>query len=347
LETDYMWGAARIAVAFSWMWTLHGLAEEGFSWLTAVKELSDKTPELEPEHTLARAALLRSLGLLANPMGRLQLAREVCAEAAELSLALDDAEGAAAALLTLGVAQWALGELAEAASSLDHAGMLMQTRPDAWHFVAARVLRARTALDAGEADAAERIEDAVETAQAANESHMLGLALACQARQLFSVQSHESATLVAGEALRVWRLIRYTEGEMMALNVLSHAHTELGDLPKAQEAAREALTIARDTRHRGAMCESVESLALAAAAGGSREQALLLLSVADKERARLGAPIPAGDKAYLESALAALRTALGDAVRLVEARAKLSRFDDLVEELVQAPSRPGHPAVAT
>jgi predicted ATPase/DNA-binding SARP family transcriptional activator len=345
LETDYMWGAARIGVALSWMWTLHGLAEEGFASLSAVKALSDRTPELEPEHTLARAALLRSLGLLANPMGKLRLAGEVCSEAAELALALDDTDGAAAALLTLGVSQWALGELAEAADSLDHAATLMEARPESWHFVAAKVLRARTSLDAGEADAEARIEDAVETAQVANESHMLGLALACQARQLFSVRSYEGATLVAGEALRVWRLIRYTEGEMMALNILSRASTELGDLTRAQETAREALTIARDTRHRGATCESVESLALAAAAGGRREQALLLLSATGRERTRLEAPVPAGDRAHLEAVLDSLKTAVGDAVRLVEARAKVSRFQDLVDDLLQAPSCGTDPAV--
>jgi tetratricopeptide (TPR) repeat protein len=280
-------------------------------------------------------------------MGKLQLARDVCSEAAELALGLDDGQGAAAALLTLGVSQWALGELAEAATSLDHAATLMQAHPESWHFVAAKVLRARTALDAGEAEAAERIEDAIETAQAANENHMLGLALACRARQLFSERSYEDAALVADEALRVWRLIRYTEGEMMALNILSHAFTELGDLSRAEVAAREALTVARDTRHRGAMCESVESLALVAAVAGRRERALLLMSVTERERGRLGSPVPAGDRAHLEAALGALRTALGDVVRQVEAKAKLCRFEDLVEELVPAPSSSPRPAVTT
>jgi tetratricopeptide (TPR) repeat protein len=329
-----MWGAARIAVAFSWMWTLHGLAEEGFAWLTEVKALSDRTPEREPEHTLARAALLRSLGLLANPMGKLQFAADVCAEAADLALDLGDSEGAAAALLTLGVSQWALGLLSEAASSFDRAGSLMQARPETWHYVAARVLRARTALDAREDDAAERLEDAVETAQLANESHMLGLALACQAKQHYSAQAYETAKLIATEALRIWRGITYTEGEMMALNVLSRCCTALGDLAQAHESAREALTIARTTHHQGAICESVESMALAAAADGRREQALLLLGVTDRERARLRAPVPAGDRADLEQVRVALGAALGGAVALIAARARMTRCEDLVDELL-------------
>jgi tetratricopeptide (TPR) repeat protein len=302
--------------------------------LTEVKALSDRTPEREPEHTLARAALLRSLGLLANPMGRLQFATEVCAEAAKLSLDLGDHEGAAAALLTLGVSQWALGQLGEAADSLDRAGTLMKTRPETWHYVAARVLRARTALDAGEDDAAARLEDAVETAQLANESHMLGLALACQAKQHYSAHAYETAQLIATEALRVWQAIGYTEGEMMALNVLSRCCTALGDLALAHESARKALAIAHSTHHRGAICESVESLALAAATDGRREHAFLLLSVAERERVRLQAPVPAGDKADLEQVRVALGAALGGAVALVTARARMTRCEDLVDELL-------------
>jgi hypothetical protein len=190
-------------------------------------------------------------------------------------------------------------------------------------------------LDAREDDAAERLEDAVETAQLANESHMLGLALACQAKQHYSAQAYETAKLIATEALRIWRGITYTEGEMMALNVLSRCCTALGDLAQAHESAREALTIARTTHHQGAICESVESMALAAAADGRREQALLLLGVTDRERARLRAPVPAGDRADLEQVRVALGAALGGAVALIAARARMTRCEDLVDELLE------------
>jgi hypothetical protein len=76
-------------------------------------------------------------------------------------------------------------------------------------------------------------------------------------------------------------------------------------------------------------------MALAAAADGRREQALLLLGVTDRERARLRAPVPASDRADLEQVRVALGAALGGAVALIAARARMTRCEDLVDELLE------------
>lgn len=331
LERRRLEPAATIAVAFSWVWTLHGRAGEGLDWLLRVKELSDRVGPDDTEAALSRAAVLRSLGLLANPMGRLELAREACTEAIALSEAHGDDEGAAAALLTLAVSAWALGDVAASARAADRAGELVAERPGAWAYVAARALRARAALDLGEPEAEELIEEATSLAQVADEPHVLGLALACRARLSHRDGDAPGAEVAATEALGVWRRIDYREGEVLALNLLSRS---CPDPDVAAAHGREALQVARAAQLRGGMCEALESLALAATTAGRREEAALLLAVAARERSRLATPVPPADAGVLGAAAVSLRESLGGTAALVDARARVARFDDFVDHLL-------------
>ncbi len=335
LEQRRLEPAATIAAAFSWVWTLHGQAPEGLDWLLQVRQLSDEEGRTDPDAALARASVLRSVGLLANPMGRLELARDACTEAIALAERHGDPEGAAAAALTLAVSEWALGDMAASARAADRARDLLGERSDTWGYVAARVLRARAALDGGEGAAGALLEEATVLAQTANEPHMLGLALVCSARLAFRDGDGDTAMVAGAEALRVWRQIDYKEGEISALNALSRASAGLGDPEAATAHAREALAVARTIQLRGGMCEALESLALVAAADGRREHAALLLAVASRERGRLSAPVPPADAGAVTALSQDVTRSLGAAVAMVEARAKISRFDDLVDELLR------------
>lgn len=337
IEQRYIAGAARVGIAFSWLWTLHGLADEGIGWLSKVRTLCASDPEHRHHDAQLGAAVLRSLGLLANPVGELALAREVCTEGVALSREAGDDAGAAAALLTLGVAHWAMGELKAAATAHEEAAELASQQPESWSFLAATVLRARTALDAGESDALSRIHTAVALAQRANERQLLGLALSCQARFLHHHGDTDRAIVVATEALRVWRQIDYREGEMSALNILSRSHARQGEYDEAAVLCGQALALAMTARHPGAMCESIESMAALAAEAGRREHAYLLLSSCARERRRVRAVVPPADQATLDVIEASLRESLGAAVGLVEEQAAVLRFDDLVEQLVSQP----------
>lgn len=334
IADGYVAGAAKVAVDFSWVWTLHGMASEGIEWLESVRRLTDSLGELGTEERRLKASVLRSLGLLANPVGRLELAREVCAEAAELSAALGDDVAEAAALLTLGIAQWALGDLDQAAESHDRAARVMAPKPDSWHYLAALVLRARTAMDRREPGFEDLIVNAVEQLQPSNEQQMLGLAIAIQARHLLRSGDLAAAVVTAEEALRVWRSIDYTEGEMSALNLIARASSAGGEHALAETLCLEALGIARRAAHRGALVESVESLALIAAAQSRREHALLLMVVCGRERERRAIPLLGADLDHMEAVERELVTALAGAVPLVRARGRLVRFDDLVDQLL-------------
>lgn len=193
----------KIAVACSWVWTLSGHGQDGLRELLRVKDLMDAQPLMDPEASQLRASLLRSIGLVANPVGNLELAAEVCAEAADLHLRLGDNEQAAAALLTLGIARWARGEFSESRHALQAARDLTAECTTSWHHVAARVLLARTLLDEGAPEADSSLDTALRFAQTAGDRHMLGLALACRSRWFLVQDDALTSEMAAREAARV------------------------------------------------------------------------------------------------------------------------------------------------
>src|SRR3712207_1087234 len=114
--------AADIAVAFAWYWVINGLADEGMRWLrvVATEMGTEMGPEMgtetgtetggddgRPVDVHREAAVLRSLGLMANPMGKVEQAAGYCSRSIALSRSVGDDVGTTAALLTLGIAQWA------------------------------------------------------------------------------------------------------------------------------------------------------------------------------------------------------------------------------------------------
>lgn len=325
--------AARIALAYSWYWTLSGLADEGLRWLRAIRD------RVEAGHsgvadTRLYAAILRNLGLLANPVGQLTLAAEVCAQSAALSKQIEDWEGSARALLTLGIAQWAQGDLGAAARSHDEAVELASRADAEWARMAGLVLRARTAVDAAEPDTPERIETAILATQVSGDKHMGGLASLVRARWELAQARPELAAIAAEDALSVWRSINYREGEIGALNLLGRVRLGEGDIATAEQLHTGALAVAASAGHVGGQCESVESLATVAASTGRFEQAYLLLSVSLRERERIGAVVPAADQPRISALDEACTVALGEAASLVQARARLLRLDTVVENVL-------------
>lgn len=275
---------------------------------------------------------------MANPVGNLELAVTVCAEAAELYQQLGDNEQGAASMLTLGIARWARGEFADARHALQAARDLTAADATSWHHVAAHVLLARTLLDEASPEADACLDTALRLSQAAGDPQLHGLALACRSRWLLVHGDPVTSEMAAHEALRQWRTINYHEGEMMALNLLSRSALQSGEAETARTYAIQALGLALPANHRGGMCEALESLALAMADLGRREQAFLLLDVSARERSRLGAPIPAADAEVVARCRGGLQTALGTAAKLVTARASLSGFDDIATRIVEDPA---------
>lgn len=116
---------------------------------------------------------------MAAPLGGNDRVRQVCTESADIGtphevrkpgfdlaavLAISAGDQSATLdLLTLGVAEWATGDLTSAASTHDEGAALFDGLGDGWGATICRILRARTARDMGDLDTTESLlEVAVE-----------------------------------------------------------------------------------------------------------------------------------------------------------------------------------------
>jgi hypothetical protein len=111
-----------------------------------------------------------AVGPIAAPLGELTQARTACAASVEISRRTGDKRMLGAALVTLGITQWALGDLPAAAASHDEAVEHLTVVGDQWNRTVALVLRARTAVDAHDPRVDDRIETAVNSARQGGEA---------------------------------------------------------------------------------------------------------------------------------------------------------------------------------
>ena len=337
LRSDRLDLACDIAVSYTWHWAISGHTDEGLAWLRRVEQVLTAAgdPQREAVPPARRGAVLRCIGLLANPLGEVAEARAACRAAIELLEEGGDELGAIDALLTLGISEWALGDLEAAAAAHEAALARAEPMDEPFRVLTATVLLARTALDAAAPDAPERIRVAVEMGQAQGEKQLLSIALGLMARSHLAAGRGGEARLAAEQALTEARSIGYREGEMGALNLLARAALVGGDAERAQSLLGRALRLAVDARHISATCETLESLALVAAGTGGHEHAYLLVRAAAVERARRGlAPVGPGHDAVEEVAAGAVAVLGEDATAMVEARLAVRRFDELVADVL-------------
>jgi tetratricopeptide (TPR) repeat protein len=250
-----------------------------------------------------------------------------------------------AALVTLGIAQWGLGDLAAAAASHDEAIDRLAIAGDPWNRAAALALRARTAIDAGDETTDPLIEEAVASARQVGDNHLIGLAISQHARRSLLLGDPEAAHQAAEECLAVWRQMGYQEGEMGALNLLGRASTALHRLEQAEELLRESLRIALTMRHQGGVCQGLECLAAVLHATGRDDQALRLLRAAERERSRSRMPTPAAEAGQLADLTRSLRESLGEPAASGRAPLTEPTVEEILEEfsLGRQPASPVDP----
>ena len=317
---------ALLAAKANWFWTLEGMLTEAGRWL----DIAEAAPV---DDDSVRAAVLLAVGRIAAPQGDLDRALTTCGESAEISRRLGDDQACADALVTLGIAQWATGDLSAAAATHDEAARLAGRAGDAFLRDLTLALRARTAVDAGDPDAELLIDEAVVRARRSREKHRIGLALAQQARHALLSGNGQTAYNAAQESLVNWQHVGYQEGAVNALNLLARASTVLDRPGEAEEFAVQALRVAAAIGHRGAMCQSSESLAGALHARGDDERAALLLAVSSAERRRRGIPTPGAEAAQLDALVTAVREQAGGAAERAERQADYLTVDDLLEQI--------------
>jgi tetratricopeptide (TPR) repeat protein len=285
-------GAARLAGALGWFWTLDGALSDACTQLGTILAF----PTLPaPE----RAKLSWSLALVVASLGDLRRAEELARGAIDCGHEARDLVQVGFGLNALAVAQWGLGDLDGAEASRDEAIRLFEAHHEPWGAAVSRVLRGRTALDRGNPDTGALVAEGLAAAEAIGDRHLIGMAHEQAARLALRVGDLDAALSSADLALRDHSEIGYTEGALGARHILGSALRERGELDAAMAEHLAALRSAQAIDHRAVLCEALEDVALVHQAAGRAARAQELVDVAGEERCRLALPRRADDATRL------------------------------------------------
>jgi len=305
--------AARLAGALGWFWTLEGMLAEAIDYL-------ERAAAMATVPALVRSKALWGFSLLAASLGQLERARRAGEESASLAREAGDDFGCARGLNALAVAEWALGNLDGAAQAHDEAIARLTSTEDVWALGVCMALRARTAVDAGDAGASEMAHAALPVARASGDRHVIGIALE-QIAQLELAAGHTDAAVdAARECLGMQEAVGYTEGTVAALHTLALSLAAAGEIKEARLLHLRALSLASRIGHAAALCEALEGLAALAATDDDYRETIRLLEVAQRERRARDLPLRVPDRNRLDRLRRAAEAALGpEAVTDIEA----------------------------
>lgn len=276
-------GAARLAGALGWFWTLDGMLADACQQIDRVlefDELSDRP----------RSKLLWSLALIVASTGELDRARELASEGVELGRRAGDDVQTGSSLNALAVAEWALGDFDGSTASRQEALRLFDAAGEPWGAAVCRVLLARTAIDTGDPAAGTLVAEGLVAARSTGDRHLLGMALEQQSRLALADGDLVTALAAARESMDLHCEIGYTEGTIAARHVIAQVLLEDGRADAALTEHTEALRAAVTIGHGAGMCEAIEGIAAARRAMGDVAEADDLVQFTARERRRRGLP---------------------------------------------------------
>jgi predicted ATPase/DNA-binding SARP family transcriptional activator len=318
---------ATMVCSLSWFWSFEGSFAEARRWI-------DEAAAAGPHDPLITARLHLAAGMHAESVGDLDTAEEACTRAASAFAELDDVRGEARSLLHLGTVRWARGRLPEAAAAQDRSIALFRSQRHDAGAGLGLVLRARTALDAGDpARAREILVEAGHVVQRSGDQHLVGLRLEQHARVSLEAGSLVEAESSARAGLGIFEQVGYLEGIGAALQTLGRVHLAQGDPLAAQSCYLRATEHALRMAHRPAVVEGVELLAEAAAARDEVALAARLLRHAQQLRLDARLEMTSTQQRRLDSWCHLLHPASGAGVETAEVDGRHATTEELLAEL--------------
>jgi len=295
-------GAARLAGALGWFWTLDGMLTDAHHHLGQIVELPGLSDQV-------RAKVSWTLALAAASLGDLARCRTLGAIAADLGRAVDDRAITGYGLNAQAVALWGSGALDESAALHDEAMDHFEAAGDVWGVGLCNVLRARTAVDAGDETAEEMTSRAVEAARATGDAHIIGIALEQLARVALKNLDPARASRFVEESLAAHETIGYSEGMLSSLHLLGRAALANGEAEEARGHHLRALGIAVGIGHAAGTIEALDGLIAVAVALDDKQLASRLAQVVEAERNTRHLPRRADEDAMFNNLLADVTTA--------------------------------------
>ena len=295
-------GAARLAGALGWFWTLDGMLADAHHHLGQIVELPGLSDQV-------RAKVSWTLALAAASLGDLGRCRTLGAMAADLGRAVDDRAIIGYGLNAEAVALWGSGELDESAALHDEAIEHFEAAADVWGIGLCNVLRARTAVDVGDETASEMTSRAVDAARATGDGHIVGIALEQLARVALKNLDPVQASRLVEESLAAHETIGYSEGMLSSLHLLGRADLANDAPQEARQHHLRALSIAVSIGHAAGTIEALDGLTAVAVALNDKQLASRLAQVVEAERVARRLPRRADEYAMFNTLLSDVTTA--------------------------------------
>ena len=300
--------ATRLAGSLAWFWVLDGRLDDADRQLRRAIAIDSVPAE-------TRAKVLWGYSLLVASLGHLDEALETGEASTVLARQSGDSAAIGCGLNAAAVAHWALGDFDAAVAAHDEAIERFVAVGDLWGESICRVLRARTALDRGDADSEDRLRAGLAAARRCGDAHVIGIALGLLAHLQASRGEREPAIESARASLRLQESIGYTEGTIAALHLLARLHLASGDTAVGRDALLRGLRLAWKVQHAAAICEALEELAQISSIDGDDRTAMQLLSVAETERTARNLPVRPADRPEIDKLHSHLRSSIKESER--------------------------------
>ncbi|HEX2740769.1 MAG TPA: BTAD domain-containing putative transcriptional regulator [Rubrobacter sp.] len=257
----------RLVATLGYFWYRYGRILEGRRWL---EEVLERTGDVE---TVTRAKTLRLAGVLSEESGLYEQAEKLHEQGLALYRRLENRDGVAAALTSLGALAYAVGDL-ERAVSLTQESLALK-----------RELGDEKALMSSRNNLGEMMQSAGDLAKA----------------QALFEENLESDEILGDE----W-------GAAVSRLNLGTLAVEQGEPVRAEKLLTEALRAFQRLGDEDATTDCLDSLAAAAGARGEGLRAATLFGTAEATREELGTPIRPVDRERYERFVAAARSGVGE-----------------------------------
>jgi tetratricopeptide (TPR) repeat protein len=290
-----------------WFWLQHDRWVEAWDWL---KSLLSATPA---RVTLERFFGVWYAGIFGTVLAKFQEAGSLLAEARAIAEALQDEQARAMAASATALALLNQGRLAEAEKS--HKGVLPLARRvgPAYYLPTFLYIEGWIALRQLRLDRAARfLDESITTAKRLGDELAVVIALPLRG----------TVSLLQNDLSQAWTYLREAEriseglpgrGLIITRTALGQLALLQGDIAAASRHFRTALEDGVQSGGRFLICDSLEGLALVAAAREDPRSAARLVAAVDVARASIGQRRPADSEHRVEAILSQLRSELGHA----------------------------------
>lgn len=334
--------ALRMGSALFRFWEGHRHLSEGRTFLERGLASGQDVP------SRVRARALYTTGILALSQGDHERGAALGREAVALQRELGDARHLARSLHLLGVIAWVTGDLAMARSYAEEGLAVTRAVDDKVILGYLLDLLGQIALDQGEdARARALLEEGLTLHRKTGDTHGSVQALYHLKRVLAAEGEVTRARASAEEQLTLSRSMGYRVGIADALSFLGRLALEEGNVPTASELFEESLALLREVNDSWPIAANLQGIGVTLAAQGRLAEAAQLWGTAEALCARLGAPLPPEERAFVARASAAVRAELGEegfALAWADGQAKTPEQALAVVEQTALSSHPPAPA---